>query len=251
MSTVQILKGAEPWGAQGDNIGVLVVHGFTGSPQSVRYWAEAIAAEGRTVSVPRLPGHGTSLADFGRSTAAEWVAEAEMHLDGLAERCDRLFVCGLSMGGTITLDLAERFPGRFAGIVVVNAPILRTDSREVLAPVLGRLPLFLKGVANDVADPSQRELAYPKVSTRAAASYIAFREKVRARLGDISCPVLVMKSKQDHVVPQANAHAVFDNVGTDDKQLIWLEKSYHVATIDYDKDIIAEHSNRFIKERTS
>lgn len=250
MTATQVMKGAEPWGAQGDDVGVLFVHGFTGSPQSVRYWAEGVAAEGRTVSVPRLPGHGTDLQDFARSTSAQWIAEAEMHLMGLFERCHKVFICGLSMGGTVTLELAERFSDRLAGIVVVNTPVLSTDPREPLTPILGRLPLFLKGIANDIAEPGQQELAYAKFSTKAAAQFIAMRNRVRAKLGDVTCPVLLMTSRQDHVVKPTNGPYILDSIGSSDKELAYLEKSYHVATLDYDRDLIVERTNRFVAERS-
>ncbi|MCA1829966.1 MAG: alpha/beta hydrolase [Actinomycetota bacterium] len=244
----QIVKGAEPWAHQGDDTGVLVVHGFSGSPQSVRYWAEGIAAQGFTVTVPRLPGHGTDVADMHGATAAAWIGEAEMHLTGLFERCRNIFICGLSMGGTITLELAERFSDRLSGIVIVNTPVLLSDARERLAPILGRIPLALKGVANDVADPTQRELAYEKVSTKAAGQFITMRERVRAHLADVRCPLLQFKSRQDHVVKLANAEYIQQHVSSSDKELVWLDKSYHVATIDYDRDLIVDRTNRFMKE---
>jgi carboxylesterase len=251
MSSVSVLKGAEPWGAEGDQTGALVVHGFTGSPQSVRPWAEAIAAEGRSVLVPRLPGHGTSVGDMQRTTSDDWVHEAEMSLRGLQERCHTVFVCGLSMGGTIALDLAARFGDAIAGVVIVNSPVLKVDPREALAPLLGRLPLALKGVSNDIADPAAKELAYTKVPTRAAYSFLKWRETVRARLADVKSPLLVFKSRDDHVVPAQNGQYVLDNVGSADKELVWLEKSYHVATLDYDRELIFDKTNEFIRAHTS
>src|ERR1700741_5149862 len=146
MSAVTIMRGAEPWGAEGDRTGVLFVHGFTGSPQSMRYWAEGVAREGRPVLLPRLPGHGTTAHDMQKTTPVDWVGEAEMSLRGLAERCDKVFVCGLSMGGRITMDLASRFRDEIDGIVLVNATVFTKDPRALLAPILGRLPIFVKAV---------------------------------------------------------------------------------------------------------
>src|SRR5437899_11878524 len=197
---LSVMKGAEPWGHEGDTTGVLIVHGFTGTPQSVRYWAEGIAADGRTVILPRLPGHGTTPDDMQRTTAAEWVAEAEMGLRGLQERCDRIFVVGLSMGGTITFDLAERFGDVVSGVVTVNASMFSRDPRVKLAPLLGLLPLKLKGIASEIADPSQTELAYSHVPTKAAASLLAYQARVMQRLSDVKTPTLMFASRQDHVV---------------------------------------------------
>lgn len=249
MPALKVMKGAEPWGAEGDQIGVLFVHGFTGTPQSMRYWAEGVAAMGRSVLLPRLPGHGTTEDDMQRTTAADWVGEAEMSLQGLRERCHTIFVCGLSMGGTITLDLAARHSDVISGIVVVNASLYTTDPRAKLAPLLGKLPLKLKGVANDVADPAVTELAYRKVPTKAAASMLAYQEGVKQRLHLITCPALIFVSKQDHVVDPGNARYAYEHVSSADKELVELERSYHVATIDYDRDLIVERTNDFIKRR--
>lgn len=248
MTTLSVMKGAEPWGSEGDQTGVLFVHGFTGCPQSMRYWAEAIAADGHTVLVPRLPGHGTNVDDLQGTTAAEWVAEAEMSLRGLGERCHSVFVCGLSMGGTITLDLASRFGDRVAGIVAVNPTVYSTDPRVKLAPLLGKLPLKLKGVASDIADPSQTELAYSKVPTKAAASMLSYQDRVKTRLETIRVPAVVMTSRQDHIVNPGNGPYIIDHISSEQKELVWLERSYHVATLDYDKDIIVERTRTFIKE---
>lgn len=241
-----IMKGAEPWGADGDDVGVLVLHGFTGSPQSVKPWAEAIAAQGRTVLLPRLPGHGTSIDDLQRTTAQDWVGEAEMSLRGLQERCHTIFVCGLSGGGTIALDLAERFEV-IAGIVLVNPSVFTRDPRRVLAPLLGKLPLKLKGISNDIADPTQKELAYGQVATMAAAQFLAFQARVMASLPKVTCPTLVFTSRQDHVVHPTNGPYIVEHVSSAETELVWLERSYHVATLDHDRDLIYDRTNEFIK----
>lgn len=251
MAAPSLMKGAEPWGAEGDQVGVLFVHGFTGTPQSLRYWAEGVAREGRTVLLPRLPGHGTTVDDMQRTTASDWVGEAEMSLRGLFERCHTIFVCGLSMGGTITLDLAARFADTVTGIVLVNPTVFTTDPRAKLAPILGKLPLKLKGVASDIAAPGVTELAYDKVPTKAAASFLAYQEQVKRRLPDVRCPALILCSKQDHVVNPGNGPYVLEHVHSTDKELVWLERSYHVATLDHDRDLIVERTNRFIKEHSA
>lgn len=248
MSGIKVMPGAEPWGADGDRMGALFLHGFTGTPQSVRTWAEGVAREGRTVLVPRLPGHGTSVADMQTTTADDWIAEAEMSLRGLQERCDRIFICGLSMGGALTLDIASRLGEWVNGIVLVNPAVYTTDPRKALAPLLGRLPLALKGVAGDIADPEQTELAYDRVPTKAALSMLRYQDRVKARLGEVRAPALVFTSRQDHVVNPGNGPYVIDHIGSTDKELVWLERSYHVATLDFDRDVILERTIRFMKE---
>lgn len=247
MAELKIMQGAEPWGAEGDTAGVLVLHGFTGTPQSVRSWAEAIAVSGRSVLVPRLPGHGTTEDDMQGTGPSDWVAEAEMSMRGLLERCHDVFICGLSMGGTITLDLAERFADRIAGIVLVNASTFTKDPRARLAPLLGKVPLKLKGIASDIADPSMKEIAYKRVPTKAAAKMLTYQEGVKRRLADVTAPALIFSSKQDHVVDPANGPYIHDNISSKDKELVLLEKSYHVATLDYDRDMIFQRTVAFIE----
>lgn len=246
MDQPQLIKGAEAWAAEGDETGVLVIHGFTGSPQSVRPWAEAIHAKGRTVIVPRLPGHGTSVQDLANYGPRDWVNTAEEGLRGLIDRCDRIFVCGLSMGGTITYDLASRFKDQIAGIVVVNGPVFSKDPRAKLAPLLGKVNLSLKGVANDIAEPGQHEIAYGKVSTRAAAKLLTYMGEVQRGLGRISCPALVFTSAQDHVVHPSNGPYIVDHISSTDKRHEVLERSFHVATLDYDRQHIFDETIAFI-----
>jgi carboxylesterase len=248
-----IMPGAEPFGFEGagSETGVLVVHGFTGSPQGVRPWGEHLAAQGWTVIAPRLPGHGTSIGDLAATSGVDWYGEAEMALVGLAERCSSVFVCGLSMGATIALDLAARQPERVAGIAVVNASLYSDDPRARLAPILGKLPFAVKGIGSDIADPSQKELCYAKVPLRAAAALMRYQEGVKSRLGLVRAPALLFVSGHDHVVPPGNTAFVAEHISSTDSEVVTLDRSYHVATLDYDAPLIFERSAEFIAKRAA
>jgi len=248
-----IMPGAEPFGFEGagSETGVLLVHGFTGSPQSLRPWGTHLAAEGWTVIAPRLPGHGTSTKDLASTSGDDWYGEAEMGLVGLAERCSSVFVCALSMGGTIGLDLAVRHPQRVAGLVVVNGSVYSDDPRARFAPLLGRLPFTVKGIGSDIADPSQRELCYERVPLRSAAALLAYQASVRGRLAEVKAPLLLLCSRQDHVVAPGNTSFIAEHVSSTDIETVWLERSYHVATLDYDAPVIFERSAEFISKRAA
>ncbi len=245
------MPGAEPFGFEGQDseTGVLVVHGFTGTPQGVRPWGEHLAAEGWTILAPRLPGHGTSIADLARTTGDDWAGEAEMALIGLQERCSSVFIAAMSMGATIALDLASRFPETVTGLVGVNPSVYSDDPRQRFAPLLGRLPFSLKGIGSDIADPAQHELCYPRIPLKAAAALLAYQSRVKARLGDVRAPLLLLSSRQDHVVPPGNTSYVAEHVSSTDVEVVWLERSYHVATLDYDAPLIFERSVEFITKR--
>ena len=121
-----LMPGAEPWSHDGGPVGVLVLHGFTGSPRSMRPWAEHLAEAGFTVDLPRLPGHGTTWKDMQVTRWDDWYAEADRSLTALRERCATTFVVGLSMGGSLSLRLAEKRPDDVAGLVLVN-PAVHTE----------------------------------------------------------------------------------------------------------------------------
>lgn len=239
-----IIPGAEPWSAAGEGdrarTGVVVLHGFTGNPNSTRPTGQALAAAGYRVEVPCLPGHGTSVKDLGRTRYADWYDAAQRVVEHVAATTDRVAVVGLSMGGTLTLDLASSRPDLVVAAAVINPQILDPiQALAKLAPVLQYVapyvPRDLAGLpTGDIARPSADEHAYPKVATRAAQSLIGELPRIRRQLADLSQPLLVAYSPQDHSVPPDNARALRGLVGSDAVTEVVLERSYHVATLDYD-----------------
>ena len=144
-NSMTVLAGAEPYHHDGGPIGVLLCHGFTGTPQSMRPWAEHLAANGLTVALPRLPGHGTRWQELNRTTWHDWYAEDERALLALRQRCDTVVVMGLSMGGTLALRLAEQHGDAVDGLVLVN-PSVHTENRAArYLPVLKRVVPSVQG----------------------------------------------------------------------------------------------------------
>jgi carboxylesterase len=123
--------------SQTGHIGVLLSHGFTGTPMEMRPLAEAFASAGYTVALPRLAGHGTTPEDMATTTANAWVASIADAATWLQARCDRLLMVGLSMGGILSLYMAGLQPTLFAGIITINAPMFFNNpqaARLALAP---------------------------------------------------------------------------------------------------------------------
>ncbi len=242
-----VLPGAEPLDLPGGPVGVLLSHGFTGTPQSIRPWAEHLAAAGLTVRVPLLPGHGTRWQDMAKTGWDDWYGALERAFDELAARCDQVFVMGLSMGGTLALRLAEQRPGRVAGLVVVNSS-LASDRRDLrLAPLLARVVPSLKGVGSDIKKPGVVELAYDRVPLSAFVSLQRAWPVVRADLARIECPVLVYRSRVDHVVEPVSGRVLLEGLagGTVEERV--LEDSFHVATLDNDAPALFEGSLAFVR----
>ncbi|HEV7209570.1 MAG TPA: alpha/beta fold hydrolase [Mycobacteriales bacterium] len=242
-----VLPGADPFAADGSRTGVLVLHGFTGSPVSMRPWAEHLAAAGLTVRLPRLPGHGTRWQDLNVTGWRDWYGAAEQAFDDLRGRCDEVFVCGLSMGGTLALRLAEVRARELAGVVVVNASLNTEDRRAALLPLLSRVIASLPPIGNDVNRPGVDEGAYDRLPLKAAVSLRELWATVRADLPSITAPILAFRSAEDHVVPASSLRILTRGAtGTTVTERV-LTNSFHVATLDHDAPTIFAESVAFIR----
>ncbi|MEV5352884.1 alpha/beta fold hydrolase [Streptomyces sp. NPDC093516] len=241
-----VLAGAEPFRHEGGEVAVLLCHGFTGSPQSLRPWAEYLAEHGLTVSLPLLPGHGTRWEDLRITGWQDWYAEVDRELRALRERRAKVFVAGLSMGGALALRLAAKHGDAVSGVVVVN-PANKVHGLAAHAlPVIRHLVPATKGIASDIAKPDSRELGYDRVPLHAAHSLRQFFRIVDGELPRVTQPVLLLHSPQDHVVPPADSARVLSRISSTDVTEVLLEQSYHVATLDHDADRIHEESLAFI-----
>jgi carboxylesterase len=242
--TAPILPGAEPYSTTGDARGALVLHGFTGNPQSMRGLARAFADAGYTVEMPLLPGHGTDVADMVPTRWDDWSAAAEKAFVDLAARCDAVVVVGLSMGGSLSVWLAEHHP-EIAALVLVN-PLVSSpdDMAAVLDEMISGGMESMPGVGSDIALEGSVELAYPEVPLRAALSLFAAAKEIEAGLESVTCPVLLFNSTQDHVVDPVNSELLAAKVKGPVERIV-LDRSFHVATLDYDKDEIEARAVEF------
>ncbi|CAM5305436.1 alpha/beta fold hydrolase [Streptomyces violaceorubidus] len=243
---MSVLPGAEPYRHEGGEAGVLLCHGFTGSPQSLRPWARYLAARGLTVALPLLPGHGTRWQDMQVTGWQDWYAEVDRELRVLRERCARVFVAGLSMGGALALRLAAKHGEAVSGVVVVNPANRMHGVAQHALPLLRHLVPATKGIASDIAKPLSTELGYDRVPLHAAHSLRAFFRLADGDLPQVTQPLLLLRSPQDHVVPPADSARILGRVSSTDVTEILLEQSYHVATLDHDADRIFAESVAFI-----
>ena len=242
---------AEPWSAEGNHVGVLVLHGFTGSPKSVTPWAMELGNNGWSMRVPRLPGHGTTWQEANLTTWEDWYGEALRNFRELREVCEHVFVMGLSMGGTLTLRLAEEHGADMNGIVLVN-PSVHTERIDRFAlPILHRFVGGFPGISNDIAKEGVDEGAYDKIPLKAAHSLSKLWKIVKADIGRIDVPVLLFRSAEDHVVEPSNAVFILSSVSSTDVTEVVLPDSYHVATLDHDAEIIFRDSADFVRRLIS
>ncbi|MBB2911870.1 carboxylesterase [Streptosporangium becharense] len=246
-----VMPGAEPYHHEGGRIGVLLCHGFTGSPQSLRPWAEYLAEAGMTVALPRLPGHGTTWQEMSRTRWEDWYAELDRSLGDLRGRCDEVFVMGLSLGGCLALRLAEVHGAGITGVVVVNPSVANDVPLLKLAPVLKFVISSVPGVAGDIKKEGAAELGYTRTPVRAAASLPRLWALTRSELEKITQPVLVFHSPQDHVVKPTSVRILREKLTRGNLNVVELADSYHVATLDNDADRIFAGSLEFIRTYAS
>ncbi len=246
-----VILGAEAWSAPGGPSGALVVHGFTGTPATVRPVAEALAGAGLAVEAPRLPGHGTHIHDMIPTRFADWSAAVESAYLDLATRCTSVAVAGASMGATLACRLAAGHP-EIAGLVCVNPLVLPAEAGlvELVELMLEAGETVSEGAGADLADREAHEIAYDATPLAPARSLYGALEDLQADLPRIACPVLIMTSAHDHVVhPDNSDHLAAQVVGPVER--VTLERSYHVATLDHDKEEVAKRTVAFVKRVTS
>jgi carboxylesterase len=261
---VSVLPGAEPFLFEPENpppgapwqpgqVGVVLCHGFTGSPQSLRPWGEYLRDAGATVHAPRLPGHGTRWQDMNLTRWPDWYGELERALDAMLGRLSGtdpvVFAMGLSMGGTLVTRLAQQRGADLAGLVLVN-PSFTTLRRDafLLSPLSRVVPSF-PGIANDIKKAGAAELAYTRIPLKAAHSLNLLWKTVREDLAKVDVPIRLYRSAEDHVVEPVNGRILMEGVSSTEVEEIVLTDSYHVATLDNDAERIFEGSVEFVTAR--
>jgi carboxylesterase len=240
---------SRPWRARGHSNprgGLLLCHGFTGSPQSLRPWAEHHAALGWEVELPLLPGHARTEQDLAASTWQDWYGTVRQAALALAEEHGPIAVGGLSMGGNLALALAEdqELSGAIAAVVAVNpgmtVPRLALAA-DLIAPVVPLLP----GIGSDIARPGVAEEAYARMPVRAVGQLRRLFRRTRQGLGQVEVPLLLATSRTDHTVPPSDSDLVAARV-RGSVQRLSLTRSHHLATLDHDAPLLFESSARFL-----
>jgi carboxylesterase len=220
-------------------------------PGSLRAWGEQLAAAGLTVRIPRLPGHGTRWQDANRTTWQDWYAELERAFDDVRSRCDKAFVMGLSMGATLVLRLAEQRGADVAGVVVVNPSLFTTRKDAKVLPLLRLVVPSMPPVGNDVKKPGVTEPAYDRLPVKAAYQLSRLWKVTLDDLPRLSQPLLVLTSRDDHVVEPANSTRLLEGAATSEKRQVMLEDSFHVATMDNDLPLIIDETLAFVRAHAS
>ena len=253
MSTPAVLPEAEPLSHAGTtSTGVLVLHGFTGNPSSMRGIAEEMVALGHHVEMPRLPGHGTTVEEMVTTGWADWTGEVRDAHGRLADRADVIVVVGLSMGGSLTLWSGFELP-KVVGLVCINPATTPQDAAvlDMIQEMVDAGTEVAPAIGGDIADPDVEESSYDGAPLRPLLSFM--REGLMPmtdRYGELTMPLLLITSRQDHVVEPSNSEHLAASHGGEVEH-VWLERSYHVATQDYDRADIERMTGEFVARVTA
>lgn len=230
------------------SVGVLVLHGFTGTPASMGGVTDAMIASDFHLELPRLPGHGTTIDDMLTTDWTDWTAEVERAHTLLARRADRVVVVGQSMGATLALWRALERPD-IAGLVCIN-PATRPRDAETTAIIDDLIQdgiVLVPGEGSDIADPDAYDTSYDGTPLQPLRSLVHDGiAKITDRFGELTMPLRLFTSRQDHVVEPADSEHLAASYGGPVEHS-WLERSYHVATRDYDRDLVTAGSVAFIE----
>lgn len=243
------LQGGEPFTLDaGGGAGVLALHGFTGSPFEVRALGDVLHRHGFSVFAPALAGHATVVDKLERTTADDYLEAVERAYADASRRCERLYVVGLSMGGTLGLYLATRMP--IAGLVTISTPVFLYPMVNASVPVIEQWLPGLRTPANFAAWQGN-VIGYKSTSIASVRVVVDVLDRIRPELSKVSAPVLVMHSSRDNTVPVTSAKAIHEGVASAVKRLELLDAGSHLMTVEPNLSLIGHTIVSFLKELES
>jgi carboxylesterase len=228
-----------PFCIEGEGGTIILVHGFTGGPASVAPLGESLATRtGLRIVAPLLPGHGQTPVELGETGFRDWIGAVEQCLEDSAPAREPVAMVGLSMGGTIALNIAARHPGRLAFLATINAPVGQAWTERAKRLLTSETDEVFPAIGSDIKKAGVREQAYDHIPARALEQLHLLIALTAAVLKNVTTPLTVFQSREDHVVDPANGPAIHSGVGTPRPRLVWLDNSWHVATLDNDLELI-------------
>ena len=250
--TAAILRGAETIDRQEEGShGVLLLHGFGDTPQTLALLARHLKKRGYSVLAPLLPGHGRTLEAFGKSRASEWIAAAKKAYVDMRSRHDSVSVVGLSMGGALAALVASEQPEIPA--LVLIAPYLGMPRWLRIAAATHLLWGKLAGQVNgrsprSIHDPIEREknLAYGYITGRELHELSTVVRRARESLADVRAPTLIIQSREDPRCSPATAEFALRTLGSADKEMVWTEGAGHIITVDYGRERVFAEVERWL-----
>ena len=235
----------------GSRTGILFIHGFTGTPESIAPWARGVHEQGGfTVHLPALAGHATSWQDLNSTTWQQWFDGIEEEFFELKKSCDRVFVAGFSVGGALALRLAQLHGQDIEALLLLNPSIYDEKNKKFyfLLPLLKHLIPSMGSGVMDVKKPATKRLSYDRMPLKALDSLRGLWRTVEENLYRVSNPLFIGYSLEDHVVDPLNSETIINNVLSHEIREVIFEDSYHNVSVDNDAEILISESVAFIQD---
>jgi carboxylesterase len=247
------MRGAEPFLLPGGNAGVLLIHGFTGSPSEMRLAGEYLNSEGFTVLAPRLYGHGSTIDELSKTNWKYWYASAEDGYHMLKGMCGEIVVAGLSMGALLGLKLCTEYP--ITKVVSLSAPIYIADKRIYMLPLAKMFREYVpkrhwQMRRQSLSEDEKYLIGYDQTPLKSLSSLLELISQTKDLLPEIKTPVLLIQSENEHTVEPRSAQYIYDNLGSMDKQIVWLKKAGHVVTLGIERQLVFETMGKFFKNNS-
>lgn len=240
------MPGAEAFFYPAGQNGCLLIHGISGSPQVMKQMGEYLSGEGITTLGVRLAGHGTRVEDLYSITYQDWIKSAEDGLSSLKQHCRNISCAGLSLGGVIALQMCCLYPEDLSGVIPICSPYKLSSLKYKFVPLLKKVIKKIPAGSGAINDPGAEQVNYSYHSVSAVHELMKLTAVVREKLPLIRQPALLFAARHDRVINRDDPALYYEKLASDQKELIWLEHAGHVATLDYDKEIMFEKSAQFI-----
>jgi carboxylesterase len=245
----KILPGCEPLMFAGKNTGCLLLHGLSSSPYQLKPLAEFLNKNGYTISAPLLPGHGTSPEDLQQLSWYDWFAHTKEALFDLRKRVKKVFIAGQSMGGALALHLAAHY--EIDGVIALAPGLILKKKLGNIVPFINPFMRFYYKSAGSDIKADVNTLSYNKIPLHSIAQLLQLFKHLRQDLTEIYAPTLIMYSSQDHVVDPQSAKIIYDTIPAKDKRILELKNSYHIISLDLEKEKVFQEIKNFIQQLTS
>ncbi len=241
----RIIPGCEPQYLNGGPKGCLLLHGFTSSPFEMHELGESLHREGYTVHIPLLPGHGTDPANLGKTMWYDWFETAKNELFQLRKKCKKVYVIGFSMGGTLALHLAAHY--EIDGVAALAPGLYLKNRFAVLSHILKPIIRYSRKYSGSDIKADVKTLTYSKISVRAISELLKMFKHVKQDLKDIYIPILIIYAREDHVIDGKSAKTIYKNISSQNKRILELNNSYHIITLDNEKEKVFSEISYFLK----
>jgi carboxylesterase len=244
--TLAFIPGAEPFELPGADAGVLLMHGFSGSCSEIRALGRTLNNAGYGVFAPALAGHGTSPDDLVNVRPEDFFTGADEAYHKVRQRYTRVYVVGLSLGGTLGLHLATRYP--LEGIVTISTPVFMSPLVSWGVPLAKRL-IPDRNVISNYAAWRGEVVGYRTTPISSLGVFMDVLAAVKDELPDVRVPMLVVHSTGDQTVPVANAPYIASRVGSTEKAVRVYQGGRHLLTLPPYLDAVQTDVIRFLHSR--